>query len=262
MPTVFLVFSTDLDELLTVPNDGGTVTLTLDRRASIKDIIESLGVPHTEVGRLLIIDTEVDFSHIPANGERISVLAQAPPTDVLVPSTLRPVPLPAIRFLVDINVAKLAPLLRMVGMDATFSNPAADTYLADLACTQQLILLTRDTALLKRARVVHGHLVRAVAPRAQLREIIDLYGLRHLLRPFSRCMACNTPLAPVAKESVNHRLEPLTKKYYHEFQRCTRCHRIYWAGSHRDRMEKELENLLAIDPAAGNSPLPTAGFKK
>jgi len=112
-----------------------------------------------------------------------------------------------IRFLVDVNVAKLASLLRMAGFDTAYENRRSDAELAELSEREGRILLTRDRSLLKRRQVEFGHLVRSVAPREQLAEIITLYGLQQKGQPFSRCLVCNGRLSTVKKEEVLHRSE-------------------------------------------------------
>ena len=248
MSELILLFHGDLPKLLSVPSKNGEIRYPLNRRASIKDIIESLAIPHTEIGTLLVNGKEVDFSCLPTSDDRIEIFPQTPVVDVLRPTILRPAPLPAIAFAVDVNVAKLAPLLRMVGMDCWYENRINDRSLADLAHRQQRILLTRDTLLLKRNQVVYGHLVRAQNPEDQLREVIDLYGLRPLLNPFSRCMKCNGELSETNKERIYHLLETLTKKYYDTFFQCRGCGKIYWAGSHRQRMQERIRAILADKP--------------
>lgn len=245
MSAISLVFSRDLVAFLSVPVDKGEIEYALVRRASIKDIVEALGVPHPEIGCLRANGREVDFSYLPENRHRIEVYGQTAPVDVRTATLLRPHPLPAITFAVDVNVARLAPLLRMIGMDCWYQNNVADATLAHIAHQQQRILLTRDRLLLKRKEVLFGHLVRSQDPQQQLAEIIDLYGLRPLIDPFSRCMSCNGKLQPTSKKQILHRLEPLTKKYYDIFHSCTECGKIYWPGSHRQRMEKEIEAILA-----------------
>ncbi|MDH3394290.1 MAG: hypothetical protein OEL66_09800, partial [Desulfobulbaceae bacterium] len=114
MSTISLVFSRYFFDLLTVSPDQGVILYPLVRRASIKDIIEALGVPHPEVGSLLANGAEIDFSYIPEDNDRIKVSPLTSPVDVVTPSILRPQPFPATTFAVDVNVAKLAPLLRMI----------------------------------------------------------------------------------------------------------------------------------------------------
>ena len=236
-------FHGNLGELLAVPHKNGTVEYSLLRRASVKDIIEALGVPHTEVAGLAAGDKGIDFSFIVRDQDLIHVLAPCPPVDVCTPTLLRPEPLPVIRFLADANVAKLGRLLRMAGFDVLNGKDRDDAGLAELAAEEGRIMLTRDRLLLRRKKVVFGRLVRAEDPHAQLREVVEFYGLTSRLVPFSRCMVCNGLLEPVAREQILHRLEPLTRKYYQVFRRCRECDRLYWAGSHRQGMERVLQEL-------------------
>lgn len=216
---------------------------SLSRRASIKDLVESFGVPHTEVGRIVVDGEDVPFEHIIERESRVDIFPHSPPVDVLTPSLLRPRSLSAIRFLVDINVGKLAGKLRMAGFDTLYNPLWNDNELADVSDEKRCILITRDLMLLKRKKVTFGHLVREIDPKKQLVEIISYYGLADSVKPFSRCMRCNGLLAPVAKEEIVDQLEPLTKKYYQIFHRCRQCRQIYWSGSHRDAMVKDLEQL-------------------
>lgn len=245
MTTMTLVFHGDLSNLLYKRLCGQrTVQYTLDRRASIKDIIESLGVPHTEVYRLLRQSNDIEFAYIANDGDQIEVLPFTAPTDLFSATVLRPQPLSSIAFAVDVNVGKLASLLRLLGFDTVFPRNLSDSLLADLAAREGRILLTKDCGLLRRKNVVHGRLVRAIFPEDQAAEIVNLYDLTGQCKPFSRCMACNGLLEPVAKEKVLARLEPLTKKYYNEFTQCSHCARIYWPGSHRIRMQTLLNKFL------------------
>jgi uncharacterized protein with PIN domain len=244
MATLTLVFHGDLSNLPGArPQGRQVVQYALNRRASIKDIIESLGIPHPEIYRLILQSRDIDFDYIAANGDQIEVLPFAAPVNVFAATVLRPQPLINISFLVDVNVGKLASLLRLLGFDTAFPRQISDSRLADIAWRQNRILLTRDGNLLKRKKVVHGHLVRAIYPEEQAAEIVSLYDLARQCQPFNRCMACNGLLIPVAKEEVLPRLEPLTKKYYDEFTRCSQCAKIYWPGSHRDRMQAFLDRL-------------------
>lgn len=221
---------------------------TLRRRASIKDVIESLGVLHTEVGRLRANGTDVDFNYIVQDNDLFEVFPPTPPIDVFTPTILRPNPLPAIRFVADVNVGKLASLLRMAGFDTAHHNNLHDAEIAEIAHNEKRIVLTKDTHLLKRKIVEYGHLIREVIPINQLREVIHLFGLNGKIKPFSRCLKCNGFLEPVAKENILHRLLPLTKKYYNTFHRCPQCDRIYWPGSHKEKMRKYLNGIDHTEP--------------
>ena len=216
-------------------------THVLTRQASLKDVVESLGIPHTEIGALRVDGDEVDFRQRAKDGRRVSVAAVEAPFEVTQPTLLRPHPLPVIRFLVDANVGRLARLLRAAGCDTAYRHAWHDPELAGMAASEGRILLTRDRALLRYACVEFGHLVRSDNPRQQLAEVIGLFGLQDRLKPFSRCMLCNGLLHEVAKDEVCAELEPLTRIYYHVFQRCGECHQIYWEGTH----EKGLREIIS-----------------
>ncbi len=219
------------------------LVLELTRRTSVKDFLEALGIPHTEIHRLTINELEADFSAIVEANDLIAAFGPPVPVDLTVPTRLRPDPLTALRFAADANVGRLAELLRLAGFDVFYQRDLPDRELAELVSREQRLLLTRDLALLKRKEVLFGRLVRASEPYAQLREIVALYGLAESIQPLSRCLHCNSVLLPVAKEEIIERLEPLTKKYYNEFKLCPECRRIYWAGSHQHRILANLEKL-------------------
>lgn len=210
------------------------------RSASIKDVLESFGLPHTEVGEIRCNGRPVDFSWPVAEGQEFEILPVPQPWDVRSPSLLRPEPLPAIRFLADANVGRLARYLRLAGFDTFYDWRWDDDRIVAEIRRQNRIVLSRDLGLLKRKQIVFGRCVRAEEPAAQLREILDLLALTSEMQPFTRCLECNAPLQPVAKQDVLHRLEPLTRKYYEDFSRCPVCDRVYWPGSHKEKMEQLL----------------------
>lgn len=222
-----------------------SVGLHLREPALIKDVIESLRVPHPEVGIIEINDQPVDFTRLVQGGEEVTILPLPVPCPVLEPTLLRPHPLDRIAFLVDINAGKLGRLLRMAGFDTLLPSPGQeDGEIARTAVAQGRILLSRDRDLLKRSIIDFAHLVRAQDPWQQLAEILTLYGLEKQVDPFSRCLKCNTPLRPVAREQILERLQPLTRKYYNRFAICPGCDRIYWQGSHHEKMLARLSDIL------------------
>lgn len=213
----------------------------LQRRASIKDIIEALGVPHTEVGEILAEEREAGFDHIPSPDEKIVVRPVEAPVDVTRPTLLRPNLYPEVKFIADVNVGKLAMLLRMLGQDTLWSNSYGDREVAALAAQERRIVLSRDRGLLKRREIVHGRLIRDCNPDDQLSEVARLYGLDLDCR-FSRCLRCNQILKPVPKSDIVHRLKPRTRTYYEYFEICPGCERIYWRGSHWEKMCTRIQN--------------------
>ncbi len=236
-----LVFRAALNEFLAFDKSNGCIDYPLKRRASIKDIIESLGPPHTEVARIQNEREEVDFSYRPCPGEVLWIEPHVPPVDPLQGSRLSPEPLDSLRFVVDVNVGKTAMLLRCLGFDTAYHWTWRDREIVDLAQAEGRIVLSKDIGLLKRKNVHFGRFVRAATPEAQLREVLSFYGLGPPFALLSRCLRCNVLLNRVDKQDIVHRLEPKTKKYFHSFSMCPECRRIYWAGSHQTAILKRLE---------------------
>ncbi|ADW18417.1 protein of unknown function DUF82 [Desulfobulbus propionicus DSM 2032] len=212
----------------------------VSRAASIKDVIESFGVPHTEVERIACDGQPTDFSHLVRAGQHFDIHPITAPWDVTRPTPLRPEPLTGIRFIVDGNVGRLGRYLRMAGFDTLYDPRWDSKTLLGCLGEQPRIVLTRDLDLLKRKQVVFGRYIRADKPVGQLREVLALFGLGRWPRPFARCLDCNTPLEPVDKQRIVHRLEPLTRRYFERFTFCPHCDKIYWAGSHVERMKADL----------------------
>lgn len=242
MMTTSFQFHGDLPSLLRGSFKGKNKVVTIvDRRASIKDVLESFGLPHTEIGSIHVLGKEIDFSRIVEEGSEYIVEPLPLTWDVSVPSVLRPEPLHTVSFLADVNVGRLGRYLRAIGLDTLYDYRWTDEYISELLRKEQRILLTRDLRLLMRKHVVYGRYIRAIQPVEQLREVVGLFGLNNKLTLFSRCLDCNALLKPVAKNKIIHRLEPLTKKYYSTFSLCPDCDKIYWPGSHIEKMRKLFE---------------------
>lgn len=233
-------FYAQLNDFLPPERRQAAIELALGRRASVKDVIEALAVPHPEVGLILANDNPVDFSYIVREGDRISVY---PPFTVLNPDDgiLRDTPEP--RFVLDSHLGRLAGHLRLLGFDTLYRNDYDDDTLACISADEARILLTRDRGLLKRSIVTHGYYVRQTDPEGQVAEVVCRFHLRGHIRPFARCLRCNGLLAPVGKAEILDRLEPLTLEHFHEFRICTSCDQVYWKGSHHERMAGLIERL-------------------
>lgn len=229
-----------------IPADKSQVAFphTFEGRVSIKDMIESLGVPHTEVDLILVNGESVDFDYLVQDGDQVSVYPVFESLDITPLARLRPKPLREPRFVLDTHLGKLASYLRLLGLDTLYHNDYDDQELARISSQERRILLTRDRGLLKRAVVTHGYCVRETNPRRQLAEVLRRFDLFEVIQPFRRCIRCNGLLEPVSKEAISHRLDPKTRKYYDEFRRCQACDHIYWKGSHYQRMRRLVEQVL------------------
>ena len=209
------------------------------RAATLKNAIEALGVPHTEVGALAVNGAAATLDRTVREHDTIEVH----------PWTAQPLP-PPLRLLADAHLGGLARFLRMLGYDTLHQNAFGDAEIRRLAAEERRIVLTRDRELLKCREIGRGCYVRALKPEQQIREVAARYGLATLARPFTLCLHCNLALVPVDKTAVAHRLPPTVRAVQESFSYCQGCDRVYWPGSHYQRMEAALKPLL-------NSPSPS-----
>jgi uncharacterized protein with PIN domain/sulfur carrier protein ThiS len=223
-------------------------TQTFRHAGSIKDLVESLGVPHTEIDLLLVNGASVDFDYIIRDGDRISVYPCFRSLDLAPERHLQPPPLAVARFVLDTHLGRLAAYLRMLGFDSLYRNDYEDGELARLSVDDERILLTRDRKLLMRKQLTRGYYVRARQPRQQLLEVLARFDLAGKQRPFTRCMHCNGDIQPVPKETIADHLMPRTRAHYHEFWLCLQCRKIYWQGSHYRRMQHLIAQLGSVPP--------------
>lgn len=205
---------------------------------TIKHVLESLGVPHTEIGHVTINGATRTLIARLAEGDRVDVF---------------PHPLPVIpkayRFVVDGHLGRLAAYLRMLGFNTWYERAAGDAELAAISSSEQRLLLTRDVGLLKRREIDQGYCVRSDKPHQQLREVSCRFALPPHFAPFARCMDCNSPLRPVLKADIDNLLPPHTRETKNEFSQCPACGKVYWRGSHHARMAGWIEDLLRISSA-------------
>ncbi|QRY48226.1 Mut7-C ubiquitin/RNAse domain-containing protein [Mycolicibacterium boenickei] len=234
----------ELNDFLDPGSRGLCVRRPCQSHQTVKDVLEAMGIPHTEVDLILVNGDPAGFEHRPAVGDRIAVYPMFEALDIGATARLHPVPLRDPRFVIDVNLGRLARLLRVLGFDVWWSSAADDQALADISVEQQRILLTRDRGLLKRRAITHGLFVHSQQPEEQTLEVLRRLDLRQRIAPFTRCVRCNGKLVAVTKEAVMDRLEPLTRRYYDEFSRCPDCGRIYWAGSHFVRLTGLVDELL------------------
>lgn len=245
MPTAEFRFYEELNDFLPAERRQVPFSYPFAACSSVKDVVEALGVPHPEVDLVLVNGYSVGWDYRVQEGDRISVYPVFESFDITPVVRLRPQPLRVTRFLLDTHLGKLTGYLRLLGFDTEYPRDAPDSDLARRAAAEQRILLTRDVGLLKRSLVTHGYYVRAAQPLQQTREVLDRFDLRRSARPFQRCVRCNGVLEPVARETITHRLQPGTLATFNEFSRCPGCDRIYWPGSHFDRMQRVVREVLS-----------------
>ncbi|MGL6162672.1 Mut7-C RNAse domain-containing protein [Microbulbifer sp.] len=237
-------FYRELNDFLPRAQRQCTLTHTFWVPGSVKDAIESLGVPHTEVDLILANGESVDFDYRVQDGDRISVYPQFECLDITPLTRLRPQPLREPRFVLDCHLGRLARYLRMLGFDTLYRADYGDDTLLQISLEQKRILISRDRGLLRRSELERGYYVRATRPRQQLAEVVQRLQLERKALPFSRCIACNGPLAAVGKGAVEPLLPENTRRYFREFFQCGDCRRVYWKGSHFERMQLLVQEVL------------------
>lgn len=220
---------------------------------AVKDAIEAMGIPHTEVDLIIANGQSVDFKYPLTEGDHVSVYPEFESLEISPIIRLRPEPLRDPKFILDVHLGKLARLMRLAGLDTLYRNDYADDAIVRIALREKRIILTMDRHLLKRRTVTHGIWIRSRRSEEQLVEIIKRLDLLAQIHPFSRCLQCNTKIQPADKESIRHRLQPRTLKEMDAFTLCPQCDKIYWRGSHYDRMKRRLEIWIEAckDPAFG-----------
>ncbi len=234
-------FHGDLNVFLRSRAGDAVIERRLAEKTSIKDIIESCGVPHPEADLILVDEQTVGFDYRLANDAKVEVF---PVANRDTHRTEKRLPTISIaRFVADGHLGGLTRNLRLFGFDVAYPKNADDRQLLDVMARENRALLTRDRRLLMHAIVQHGYYPRSQNADEQTIEVIRRFDLLELIAPFTRCLRCNAPLEAAAKADVIDKLEPLTKIYYAQFRRCPDCKQIYWSGSHFPKLQKRIEEI-------------------
>jgi uncharacterized protein with PIN domain len=212
---------------------------------SVKEVIESFGIPHTEVELVIVNGESSDFTRRIRDGDRVALYPVFESLDITSELRVRPQPLRELKFVLDVHLGRLAAYLRMLGFDTEYRNCATDADLVRISAGHQRILLTRDRGLLKHSAVTRGYWLRSTDSRRQAAEVVSRFDLARSLRPFTRCMACNEPLRPISKAAIHDRIVPTIAARHHAFRECPACLRVYWEGTHHQRMHRWIEDLTA-----------------
>ena len=238
------VFHSELQDFIETEDKNRPHYCQFDDNPSVKDLIESRGVPHTEVAAIVVNGESVDFTHQVHNGDNIDVY---PITDI---TTLKPLrrliePLRSEpRFVLDVHLGALARYLRLAGFDVIYEKKdPGDEWIAACSAKQDRILVTRDKGLLKRAIIRQAYWLRSTHPAQQMRELVQRYHLVPWFHPFKRCTHCNGLVQPVEKASIESRLPDHVRRHVAEFRQCSQCQHLYWKGSHYSKIENFLAGL-------------------
>ena len=234
----------DLDFFLRRTRACRNIERRLPEKTSVKDVIESCGIPHPEIDLILVNGEAVDFNFGVASDVEIEVYPAGKQYTQFSEQRLQ---VSKIRqFVADGHLGKLTRNLRLLGLDVAYHPQAHDRQLLDVMKREYRALLTRDRRLLMHAIVETGYCPRSQNPDEQTIEVIRRFDLFTLIVPFTRCLRCNAPLQRVAKADIIAKLEPLTRIYYQEFRCCTGCGQIYWPGSHFEKLQNQIGVIQSL----------------
>jgi len=240
---VRLRFHGDLNVFLGSGAGDGVIERSLAEKTSIKDVIESCGVPHPEVDLIVVDEQAIGFDYTLASDAKVKVFPVTNRGSFYTEKKLQIIGIS--RFIADGHLGRLTRNLRLFGFDIGYDQHADDRQLLEIMVRENRALLTRDRRLLMHAIVQHGYYPRSQNPHEQTIEVIHRFGLSELIAPFKRCLRCNAPLEEVAKTDIIEKLQPLTQIYYDQFRRCPNCEQIYWPGSHFSKLQKRIEEIRA-----------------
>lgn len=238
-------FYAELNDFLPKQRKQHSFPYKFSGKPAIKDSIEAIGVPHTEVDLIIVAGESVGFDYHLRDGDNVSVYPVFEGVDISPVNRLRQEPLRNTKFVLDVHLGKLARYLRMLGFDAFYRNDYNDTQIVEISVADNRIILTRDQGLLKNAAVTHGYWLRSTQPRKQVCEVLQRFDLHAQIRPFHRCMLCNGKIETVRREDVQHQLSQETLQYFDEFYRCRACGHVYWRGSHFEKMSRFVSEMMA-----------------
>lgn len=242
-PTAKFRFYEELNDFLSYEKRKTDFQHSFAAHTAVKDIIESLGVPHTEVDLILVNGQSVDFSYQVKENDYVSVYPTFESLNISTVTHLRPQPLRVTKFVLDVHLGKLARYLRLLGFDTLYERHYSDVQIAEISQEQKRIVLTRDVGLLKNKKITHGFWLRNTDPKLQLKEVVQRLDLSNQFHPFVRCLECNGKIVSIPKESILEKLPNNTKQYYDDFYQCSDCQRIYWEGSHFQKLKAFIQNL-------------------
>jgi hypothetical protein len=229
-------FYAELNDLLPMDKRAVTFELEFPPGQTVKHMIESSGVPHTEVDLILANGEPVNFFFQLQQGDRVSVYPIFETLDITSLVKLRPEPLRVCAFVLDCHLGRLAAYLRLLGLDVLYRNDYSDEELAEISEKAKRICITRDRGLLKRKQISHGCLIHSLDPREQALEVVRRFQLEQQLKPFTRCVKCNGLLQEVHESEIADQLLPGTRENYHDFAQCAQCGKLFWKGSHYNRL--------------------------
>ena len=246
---IIIRFYEELNDLIPQKMRKQDIDFSFNGRRSVKDLIESFGVPHVEVDLILVNGKSVDFSYIVRDNDRISVYPVFELLNLKDANKLRPSPLRDTKFVIDVHLRKLARRLRLLGFDVDYADMRDDKELAEISERDSRILLTRDRQLLMRRNVSRGIIIRDSNPDKQIIEVLNRFDIWERIDTFSRCIECNGKITSLPTDGIrfDERKDYIPAgvlDWCSIFYECTECEKIYWKGSHYEKLGSILQDIM------------------
>lgn len=262
MATITLRFYAELNDFLPLERRQRDWVRPFQPPAPARHVIETCGVPHTEVELILRGGESIGLDAPVGEGDRLAVYPMFESFDVRPLLRLRTRPLRRPRFVADAHLGALARRLRLLGFDTLWHNDWGDQALARLAADEQRILLTRDRQLLMRQAVTHGCYLRSGSTAEQLRELIQRLQLCADIAPFTRCTLCNGPLEVVSPNALSSEVPPRVRERHRDYWRCRGCGRFYWKGTHWEALRRQVATLCPSKLQPGDDAQPSLANRR
>ena len=244
---VYLRFYEELNDFLPEEKKKIRFEYKFLDRTSVKDVIESFGVPHTEIDLILVNQKSIGFNYLINDGDDISVYPVFESLDISDVQHLRPKPLREPKFICDVHLGKLAKYFRMLGFDVVYKNEMNDEDIVKISLTEKRAILTRDLGMLKRSEVTHGYFLRSKNAAVQTKEVVKRFDLQKLIKEFTLCLECNSQLLKVDREEVVDISPPKVAAFQKEFLMCPDCKKLYWKGTHYQKMLSLVQKIKTMN---------------
>ena len=245
MPKAIFRFYEELNDFLPKKRRKKDFQVDFKGRRSVKDMIEALGVPHTEIDLILVNGKSVDFAYVLQGGNRISVYPVFETLNIENVTRLRKVPLRKTKFMADIHLGDIVKYMRALGFDVYFNPSLSSRKLIEISKRENRVILTKSRKLLKFKEVTHAIFIRPGTTAEQIKRILDCLDIKDSIKPFSRCLRCNNIVKNISKDSIEDRIPPKTKALCDQYTYCKFCDKIYWKGTHFIKMNKAIDQILS-----------------
>ncbi|HVO74648.1 MAG TPA: Mut7-C RNAse domain-containing protein [Ignavibacteriaceae bacterium] len=244
MKTAYFRFYEELNDFLPEEKRKKMFEHSFAGKNSVKDMIESLGVPHIEIDLILVNGISVDFNYIVREKDEITVYPVFESFDISGIQHLREKPLRTMKFITDVHLGALTKYMRMLGLDTVYKNDYHREDIIKISVKEKRVILTKDRELLKRNEITHGYWIRSNKIEEQLKELIERFHLKNEINEFARCLICNTQLINIDKKEVQEKIPPKVNEHQNEFYYCSNCNKIYWKGTHYEKMRVKINGIL------------------